>query len=519
MKQLFILSLAFLAVTGCRKIETDGEKEIFVVTKEVAPVGVVSNTITLSGIITKDTTLFAKDVNYLSGKVYVTKGVTLTIQEGAKVQGKAGANVAALIICRGGKIVAKGTADKPIVFTSAQPNPTSGDWGGIVLCGTATINQSFPWKGVTVTGLNQVEGGVNDTEVGYGLYGSGDAAFPTANDADNSGILSYVRIEYAGYAYLPDNELNSLTMGGVGSGTTIDHIQVTYAKDDAYEWFGGTVNCKYLIAFKTQDDDFDTDFGYSGNVQFGIALRDSVIADISQSEAFESDNDGKGSSLSPKTTAVFSNMTAIGPRATLANTGNSLFRAGAHIRRNTGISIMNSIIAGWPIALNFDVQLGNVDKNIDDSTIRIKNTTLAGNTLNITLSGTSTVSGSNGASASALLAWFSTPAFGNTILTAASADRLKLIQPFNYTSPDFTPYANNSIPTTTPVTVGTDLLSAGNPVWGSVGIWDNVNFQKNGDFKDSKLQNAFFDKTATFRGAVAPNGDNQTWWKGWTIWK
>jgi hypothetical protein len=512
MKQLFILSLAFLAVTGCRKIETDGEKEIFVVTKEVAPVGVVVNTITLSGKITKDTTLLAKDINYLSGIVYITKGVTLTIEPGALVQGKTGANTAALVICRGAKIVAKGTAEKPIVFTSSSPNPQSGDWGGIVICGIAKTNQSLPWKGATVAGLTQVEGGVNDTEVGYGLAGSGDAVYPTGNDADNSGFLQYVRIEYAGYAFLPDNELNSLTMACVGSGTTIDHIQITYAKDDAYEWFGGTVNCKYLIAYKTQDDDFDTDHGYSGNVQFGIVLRDSVIADISQSEAFESDNDARGNNFLPRTSAVFSNITAIGPRATLANVGNSLYRAGAHIRRNTGISIMNSIIAGWPIGLNFDVALGNVDRNVNDSTIRIKNTTLAGNTQNITLSGTSTL----GTTAASLLTWFSTPAYGNTILTSASADRLKLIQPFNYTNPDFTPYANNSTPSTTPATPSTDPITAA--TWGPLGTWDHVNYTKNGSFTDDKLQNAFFEKV-TFRGAVAASGVNQTWWKGWTVWK
>jgi hypothetical protein len=502
MKQLFILSLAFLAVTGCRKIETDGEKEIFVVTKEVAPVGVVVNTITLTGKITKDTTLFAKDINYLSGIVYITKGVTLTIEPGAKVQGKSGANTAALVITRGAKIIAKGTAEKPIVFTSASANPASGDWGGIVICGIAKTNQSLPWKGVTVAGLTQVEGGINDAD-GNGLAGAGDAVYPTANDADNSGFLQYVRIEYAGYAFLPDNELNSLTMACVGSGTTIDHIQVTYAKDDAFEWFGGAVNCKYLIAYKTQDDDFDTDHGYSGNVQFGIVLRDSVIADISQSEAFESDNTGKGDNFLPRTSAVFSNITAIGPKATLANVGNSLYRAGAHIRRNTGISIMNSIITGWPIGLNFDVALGNVDKNINDSTIRVKNTTLAGNTTNITLSGTSTV----GTTSASLLTWFSTPAYGNTILTTASPDVLKLIQPFNYTSPDFTPYANAN---TSTANIASTL--------GSLGIGVHLDYNKNGSFTDAKLQNAFFEKV-TFRGAVATSGDNQTWWKGWTVWK
>ena len=510
MKQLFYLSLAFLAVTGCRKIETDGEKEIFVVTKEVAPVGVVSNTITLTGKITKDTTLYAKDVNYLSGLVYVTKGVTVTVQEGAKVMGKSGTDVAALVICRGAKLVAKGTADKPIVFTSSSANPQSGDWGGIVLLGTATVNQSLPWKGTTYKGLTSVEGGVNDATVGYGLAGSGDPDFPTGNDADNSGILQYVRIEYAGYAYQPDNELNSLTMAGVGNGTTIDHIQVIYAKDDAYEWFGGTVNCKYLIAYKTQDDDFDTDFGYSGNVQFGIALRDSLIADISKSEAFESDNDGKGNDYAPKTTAVFSNMTAIGPRINpVSGKGNSLFYAGAQIRRNSGISIQNSIIAGWPNGITIDestvATAGSTLKNLVDSVIRLKNVTLAGNTVDLLH-----VPPSGGTvKTSQVLAIFSTASYNNTILSSASSDILKLIQPFNYTNPDFTPYASAG-----PATSGS--LSA---TYGILGLNTSLDYKINGDFSDSKLQNAFFDKTATFRGAVAPSGVNQTWWKGWTIWK
>ena len=505
MKQLFYLSLAFLAITGCRKIEMDGEKEIFVVTKEVAPVGVVSKTITLSGKITKDTTLYAKDVNYLSGIVYITKGVTLTVEAGAKVQGKSsGAEVASLVICRGAKIVAKGTAEAPIVFTSAALNPQSGDWGGVVILGSATVNQSLTWKGAAVKGLTSVEGGINDSEVGYGLAGSGDAAFPTANDADNSGILQYARIEYAGYAYQPDNELNSLTMAGVGNGTTIDHIQVTYAKDDAFEWFGGTVNCKYLIAYKTQDDDFDTDFGYAGKVQFGIVLRDSAIADISQSEAFESDNDGNGSDFTPKTTAVFSNITAIGPRINpTTGKGNTLFRGAVHIRRNSGISIQNAIFAGWPVGIEIDdskvTTNGSTYKNLVDSVIRLKNITLAGNTVNLKYSpktgGTSyTTEVTN---------IFNSASNGNTILTLSTPDILKLIQPFNYTNPDFTPYASS----------GSFSSSIG-----SLGVADHLNYTKNGSFTDSKLQDPFFEKV-TFRGAVAANGVNQTWWKGWTVWK
>jgi hypothetical protein len=470
----------------------------------------VSSTVTLSGKITKDTTLYAKDVNYLSGVVYITKGVTLTVEEGAKVQGKYGANVGALVICRGAKIIARGTAEKPIIFTSASLNPQSGDWGGIVMLGTAKVNQTLTWKGAAVTGLTSVEGGINDTEVGYGLAGSGDAAFPTGSDADNSGFLQYVRIEYAGYAFQPDNELNSLTMAGVGNGTTIDHIQVTYAKDDAYEWFGGTVNCKYLIAYKTQDDDFDTDHGYSGNVQFGIALRDSVIADISNSHAFESDNDGSGSDYTPKTTAVFSNMTAIGPRINpTSGKGNNLFYAGAQIRRNSGISIQNSIIAGWPRGITIDesrvITNGATYKNLEDSIIRLKNVTLAGNTIDLLYVGKSGAS-TNKTDAD-VLGIFSTPYYGNTILNSASADVLKLTQPFNYTNPDFTPFGSSS--------TGTDNIAS---TLGSLGIGVHLDYNKNGDFTDSKLQDAFFEKV-TFRGAVATSGANQSWWKGWTVWR
>ncbi len=472
----------------------------------------VSSTVTLSGKITSDVKLYAKDVNYLKGIVYITNGVTLTIEAGTKVMGKSGVDAAALVICRGAKLVAKGTADKPIVFTSSSTIPQSGDWGGVVLCGTANVNPTYTWKGTTYNGLTSVEGGVNDTEVGYGLAGSGDPAFPTGNNADNSGTLQYVRIEYAGYAYLPDNELNSLTMAGVGTGTTIDHIQVTYAKDDAFEWFGGTVNCKYLIAYKTQDDDFDTDFGYAGNVQFGIVLRDSSIADISTSEAFESDNDGRGSNNTSKTTAVFSNITAIGPRIhPTYGVGNSLFYAGAQIRRNSGISIQNSIIAGWPRGITIDERTVTTDgatyKNLEDGIIRLKNVTLAGNTIDLLYVGKSGAS-TNKTDAD-LLGIFSTPSYGNTILNSSSADILKLIQPFNYLNPDFTPYASAG-----PATSG-NLSST----YGSLGLNTSLDYKSNGDFSDSKLQNAFFDQTATFRGAVATSGPNQTWWKGWTVWK
>jgi hypothetical protein len=408
---------------------------------------------------------------------------TMTIEPGTVIKGSfSGSDVAALIITRGSKIVAEGTPTEPIVFTSASPNPQSGDWGGIVICGKAPINTSFNG----VTGLFQVEGGIDNAN-GDGLAGSGDAVAPTPVSDDNSGVLSYVRIQYAGYAFQPDKEVNSLTLAGVGSGTTISNVQVTYAKDDAFEWFGGTVNCKYLIAYKTQDDDFDTDNGYSGKVQFGLVLRDSLIADISRSEAFESDNNASGTTAAPQTTAIFSNITAIGPRATLTNVGNALYRGAAHIRRNSSISIYNSIIMGWPRGIEVDATTGrSTALNIEDSTMRFRNNTLAGNTVNTFFAGTAGASITNDAS---FAAWFTRPFYNNDILVN-SADA-KLIQPFNYNAFDPTPFAGGS---------GNQKILTG------------------AGFTDTKFTNdSFFDKTITFRGGVAPAGPLASWWKGWTI--
>lgn len=476
----YTAALAALVITGCRKIETDGEIQVVVVNGGGG--GTTGQTITLQGRINADTLLRKQNTYILKGLVYMVGNHTMTIEPGTVIKGSfTGGDVAALIITRGSKINAVGTASEPIVFTSASPNPQSGDWGGIVLCGKGAINTSFNG----IAGLYQVEGGIDNAN-GDGLAGSGDAAVPTAVPADNSGTLSYVRIEYAGYAFQPDKEINSLTMAGVGSGTTIDHIEVVYAKDDAFEWFGGSVNCKYLIAYKTLDDDFDTDNGYSGKVQFGLIIRDSLLADGSRSEAFESDNNASGTTATPKTTAIFSNITAIGPRATLNNIGNSLFRTGAHIRRNTGISIFNSIIMGWPLGIEVDATTGtSTALNIEDSTLRLRNVTLAGNTVNTKFAGTPGATITNDA---AFTTWFTNPFYNNDIL--ATAAEVKLNQPFNYNAPDPTPFA------------------AGN---------GNAKVLTGGGFTDPKFTgDTFFDKTITFRGGIAPAGELSSWWKGWT---
>lgn len=479
-KLLFLLStVAVLTIVSCRKIESDGQ---VVIVNTGGGGSATGQTITLKGRIDSNMTLVKTNNYIIEGIVYIVGNKTLTIQAGTVIKGAfAGSNVGALVITRGSKIMAQGTAAEPIVFTSASPNPQSGDWGGIVILGKAPINSAF---GGT-SGLIQVEGGIDNAN-GDGLAGSGDAVAPAPVANDNSGVLQYVRIEYAGYAFQPDKEINSLTMAGVGSGTTIDHIQVAYAKDDAYEWFGGTVNAKFLVAYKTQDDDFDTDNGFSGKIQFGLVLRDSLIADISTSEAFESDNNPTGTTATPKTTAIFSNITAIGPRATATSVGSSYFRGGAHIRRNTGISIFNSIIMGWPRGVEIDATTGTSTMlNIEDSTIRFRNNTLAGNAVQTRFSGTP---GATITSDAQFGTWFFNSFYNNDNLAAATD--AKLIQPFNYTAWDPTPFAGSN---------GNQKVLAG------------------AGFTDAKFAgDTFFDKTVTFRGGVAPAGELASWWKGWT---
>lgn len=498
MKKAFILiAIIGAIVSSCRKIEVDGPTTTTVNNYTVKTDSVVVNPI-LEGRIIQNLTLKAGYTYKLRGLVYVTNGAILTIEPGTKIVGELNKN-GALIITRGAKIIANGTVDKPIVFTSEAATPQRGDWAGVVLLGQAPNNSSFNG----VDGIGEIEGGVNNSD-GLGLYGLG----ATSNLADNSGVLRYVRIEYAGYAFLPDKEINGLTFGGVGNQTVVDYVQVSYANDDSFEWFGGSVNCKHLISFRTLDDDFDTDNGYNGKVQFGISLRDSAIADISKSEAFESDNDANGSdrktflpsiavsannlvAIAPvKTSAVFSNMTVMGPKVTSTSVGNSLFLCAAQIRRNSEISIFNSLILGWGEGavkgLLIDASKGTpTDLNLAPTGgLNFANNIIAGNTANAVTYSASTTAATGGTAAS-MLAWVNTASFANTI-TANNTD-VGLVAPFNYSAPDFNPSTSSSIAAT------------------------------GASFSNSKLTTktaGLDDFTAvTYKGACAV-GD--TWWKTWT---
>jgi hypothetical protein len=196
---------------------------------------------------------------------------------------------------------------------------------------------------------------------------------PGANAAvgnDNSGFMQYVRIEYAGIALSQDNELNSLTMGSVGSGTTIDHVMVSYANDDAYEWFGGSVNHKYLIAYLTNDDDFDTDRGYIGKVQFGLVVRDNGVADFSGSKAWESSSNNASPQIfggtSRHSMPVFSNVTVLGPRLfhNPAATVDTDYKAGIETNQNSAIKIHNSIVTGFLLTATISSATSTVTGNV-----------------------------------------------------------------------------------------------------------------------------------------------------------
>jgi hypothetical protein len=356
----------------------------------------------------------------LTGKVYVKAGGTLNIAPGTIIKGDVATAGSCLIVTRGGKINAVGTPTQPIVFTSsATPgNKSTGDWGGIVIAGNARIN--------VTGGIGTFEGGNLANPDGT----TSDGQYGGLNDLDNSGELKYVRIEYAGYPFAPNNELNGLTMGGVGSGTKISYIQVSYGLDDAFEWFGGTVNCDHLVSFRGNDDDFDTDFGFSGKVQFGVALRDTAVADaVSGANGFESDNDAAGSGNGPKTRAIFSNFTMVGPRHTgsVSDTNyNKNFKRGAHIRRNSEQSIFNSIFMGWPTGNHIDGD--SCHKNADSSILVLQNNVIAGSKLNLDSVGGVTWN---------ISPWYNATANANTIYTANTD--VMLTSPFDYFNPNFRP--------------------------------------------------------------------------------
>jgi hypothetical protein len=450
MKRILIAAFIVSMLAACKKIYVE------------VGTATAAEDLVLSGNYRRNLVLTSGNTYLLDGLVYIDSGYAITIQPGTTIQGRKGTN-SSLIIKRGAKILAEGTASQPIVFTSSAPEGQKrlGDWGGLVILGRAKNNGSFNG----VAGVMEIEGGINNA-AGDGMHGGND-------DDDNSGIVKYVRLEFGGYPFQPDREINGLTCGSVGRGTTIDYVQVSYCNDDAYEFFGGTVNAKHLISFRCLDDDFDTDNGYRGKIQFGIAIRDTSIADGAAggaSNGFETDNDGSGSSAQPFTAPVFSNMTIIGPLFTSATNIAAPFRRGAHIRRNSRMSLFNSVIMAWPSAgAGILIDGTTTETNATNGDLEIANTIIAGCPSPLKVNSGSTFN---------ISAWFNDPAKGNSIMTDNTDVNMSSFN--SYTGFNPTPASGS------PLLTGASFSSP----------------------KTAGLENV------SYRGAVGSSSD--TWWQGWT---
>jgi len=410
--------------------------------------------------ITSNVTLNATTRYILKGFVYIKSPATITIPAGTVIYGDK-ATTGTLIIERGGKINATGTASQPIIFTSriAPGLRGPGDWGGVILLGKATINTVAGGDTAAIEGL--------PLSVQPAYYGGHD-------DNDNSGTMRYVRIEFAGINLtgVSGNEINGLTMGGVGRGTTLEYIQVSYSGDDSFEWFGGTVNCKYFIAYKGVDDDFDTDNGFRGKCQYFLGIRDSNIADISGSNGFESDNNANSPQnfYTPRTQPIFSNVTFIGPLRVPTTPINPNFKRGAHIRRNSKLSFFNTILMGYPTGVLLD-GTGVANACLGDS-MAIKNNILAG----CPIMADTAAMGGNGFNA---INFINTAAFSNRVFT--NNTDIMLTNPYGYEN------GGNWLPLT-----GSPALTGANFTW-------------------TQLSDPFFTST-TFVGAFGTSN----WASGWT---
>lgn len=446
LKNVMLMASALVALTACDNGNEPDPKPVQS-SKEV----IIKSDITGTRNLVKDSVYVLEGQVNVSGTINIAAG---TVIKGDKL------TKGTLVILQGGKINAVGTPTEPIVFTSRmEPGlRAAGDWGGLVIVGRARTNQSNP----VVEGLSR--------EV---TFGGG------TDDTDNSGKLQYVRIEFAGIPLQPDKEINGLTMCAVGSGTTIDHIQVSYCGDDSFEWFGGTVNARYLISYLGLDDDFDTDFGYSGKVQFALGVRNPRTADVSTSNGFESDNDASGSASLPQTAPVFSNVTLIGPwkTATTSNV-NNMFGAAMHIRRNSSLSVFNSVFAGWNTGLLLDAT--TTYANASAGKLTIMNNALVASKVKA-------VRGANSVTDEQALDFFSTTGFANTIVAENATAGIAA------SFYDASKTGTASIPATFKPDAGSALLTGAS-------------------FAHEKLKDTFFAPT-TFIGAV---GDTDWTREAWT---
>lgn len=312
----------------------------------------VNQSVPVSGTITTDTTWTANNRYVLSDFVGVSGGATLTIKPGTVIYG--GDTRATLFVQRGAQIIADGTARRPIVFTSAQlvGSRTQQDWGSLVLLGNAPIN---------------VDGGEAVLE---GLPSQPAYSYGGDDPDDSSGVLRYVRLEFGGFLIANNQEINGLTLAGVGRGTVVDYVEVLHNKDDAFEFFGGTVNASHLLGVAFADDGLDFDFGYSGSVQFAALIKRAVNDESDSNILTESDNNGDGTNAQPLTSPQVYNVTAV---RVASGTGNH----GAVIRRNSAGVYRNVLVQGSRLA-PVSLRDGSTNNNANSGLLVFDNSILFG---------------------------------------------------------------------------------------------------------------------------------------------
>lgn len=426
-----------------------------------AKVGVVTEQVTVSAPITTNTTWVNTKSYLISGIVTVKNNATLTIEPGTIVMGAAGSQPpSALLVTREGKLAAEGTKSRPVVLTSAQPfgQRKRGDWGGLVMLGKAPINVGANTNGNTNgAGTFYIEG-LNATD--DGLYGGTDANH-------SCGSLAYVRVEYAGSILSPNNELNSFTFGGCGKGTSAHHLQAIYGLDDSFEWFGGTMDAKYLVGGLGADDYVDFQLGWVGRIQYGIFYQS---PDSRGNRGVEGDNSEFNNAATPFSNPTMYNLTFIGSGQPGFDEAAS---PGIFLRRAARATMNNIVVTNfYSGAVEFTD--ANTQTEMDAGRI-IMNGFLAWNN-NIGATGANTLAGQ--------IPHAPTQAFATGTRSPGSAKEFMvtdpmLLRPFDFSDPNFR------------ARFGSPIFRAG---WVSA------------------PDDGFFDQTATFIGGI---GDDD-WTEEWT---
>ncbi len=401
----------------------------------------------------------------------------LNIEAGTQVLGNTASGVTALFIQRNGQIFANGTIFEPIVMTCDAATPFKGCWGGLFIAGNASTNTAAAALGTSVAGIRNAGAGClqNQGEGGAPVYGGCDPA-------DNSGVLRYLRVEYAGFLLSANNELNGITLSSVGSGTTVEYIQVHAGLDDGIETFGGSVNMRYVYLTANSDDSFDNDFGYNGSIQFVIAQHDSLDAD----KGTEVDNSATAAAFNntPRTAFTLYNFTFYG-KASPAGTGGPAANnseGGFNIRKGARPTYANGVVMKFLWVLDLDDAETCVNLNTD---FKMTNTVFAGNDSLGTADTDPTCAAypvaTNPTVGTQLEAIFlQDPLNLNTVVTTPAAVAGVLARPYDVSLPDFRPLAGS------PALSGAAAAPAGNT----------------------------FIQSVTYRGAVDPNA--VPWYSGWT---